>query len=293
MDKSKKAPKKVFFVLIVFVIVLILASVLYFRFRSTELKAEGYLLLRAPERGSKLILLDASTGEVKPTNAYGLQACFAGTSDKFLIYSFNLLECFDEKTGSDVWTYEIPGNSSASAFEFAYAGSSFVSAVVSDQLQLINMDTDERTIIRENAGLGPMHDWSADGKTVYYSVFDFDVQSEKIYKYNVDSCEEAYLFDGESPSVSADGSRIAFGRNSALVVKDLVTGKEWTYHKFPRYVKNYCISPDGKYVAIVTEQFPNFLADTVLIWDFASNQTLALLKDYPSGHCYDLDWYEQ
>lgn len=201
-----------------------------------------------------------------------------------------MLECFDEKTGSDVWTCEIPGN--PSWLGFVYAGSSFVSTVVSDQLQLINMDTDERTIIREDEGLGPMHDWSADGKTVYYSVFDFDVQSEKIYKYNVDSCEEAYLFDGESPSVSADGSRIAFRRNSALVVKDLVTGKEWTYHKFPRYVKEYCISPDGKYVAIVTEQFPNFLADTVLIWDFASNQTLALLKDYPSGHCWGLDWMQ-
>ena len=248
-------------------------------------------MLRAPDHGSKLILLDASTGEVTPTNAYGLRACFAGASDKFLIYSFNLLECFDEKTGSDVWTYEIPGNLWPSSLGFAYAGSSFVSAVVSDQLQLINMDTDERTIIREDAGLGLRHDWSADGKTVYYSVFE--AQSAKIYKYNVDSCEEAYLFEGSSPSVSADGSRIAFSRNSALVVKDLVTGKEWTYHKFPRYVKEYCISPDGKYVAIVTEQFPNFLADTVLIWDFASNQTLALLKDYPSGHCYDLDWYEQ
>ena len=248
-------------------------------------------MLRSPDDDGSLVLLNASTGQVEPTGAYGLQACFAGSSDKFLIYSFDLLECFDEKTGSDVWTCEIPGN--PSWLGFVYAGSSFVSTVVSDQLQLINMDTDERTIIREDEGLGPVHDWSADGKTVYYSVFDFDVQSEKIYKYNVDSCEEAYLFDGESPSVSADGSRIAFGRNSALVVKDLVTGKEWTYHKFPRYVKNYCISPDGKYVAIVTEQFPNFLADTVLIWDFASNQTLALLKDYPSGHCYDLDWYEQ
>ena len=248
-------------------------------------------MLRSPDDDGSLVLLNASTGQVEPTGAYGLQACFAGSSDKFLIYSFDLLECFDEKTGSDVWTCEIPGN--PSWLGFVYAGSSFVSTVVSDQLQLINMDTDERTIIREDEGLGPVHDWSADGKTVYYSVFDFDVQSEKIYKYNVDSCEEAYLFDGESPSVSADGSRIAFIRNSALVVKDLVTEKEWTYHKFPRYVKDYCISPDGKYVAIVTEQFPNFLADTVLIWDFASNQTLALLKDYPSGHCYDLDWYEQ
>lgn len=291
MDKSKKAPKKVFFVLIVFVIALILASVLYFRFHSPELKAEGYLLLRNPDDDGSLVLLNASTGQVEPTGAYGLQACFAGASDKFLIDSVDLIRCFDEKTGSDVWTYEIPGNSSASAFEFAYAGSSFVSAVVSDQLQLINMDTDERTIIRENAGLGFVHDWSADGKMVYYSVFD--AQSTKIYKYNVDSCEEAYLFEGSSPSVSADGSRIAFSRNSALLVKDLVTGKEWTYHRFPPLVKNYCISPDGKYVAIVTEQFPNFLADTVLIWDFASNQTLALLKDYPSGHCLGLDWFEQ
>lgn len=280
---------------VIVILLLLAASILtaffYLCFHSTKIEPEGYLLLRAPDHGSKLILLDASTGEVTPTNAYGLRACFAGASDKFLIYSFNLLECFDEKTGSDVWTYEIPGNLWPSSLGFAYAGSSFVSAVVSDQLQLINMDTDERTIIREDAGLGLRHDWSADGKTVYYSVFE--AQSAKIYKYNVDSCEEAYLFEGSSPSVSADGSRIAFSRNSALVVKDLVTGKEWTYHKFPRYVKEYCISPDGKYVAIVTEQFPNFLADTVLIWDFASNQTFALLKDYPSGHCYDLDWFEQ
>lgn len=280
---------------VIVILLLLAASILtaffYLCFHSTKIEPEGYLLLRAPEHDSKLILLDASTGEVTPTNAYGYQACFAGSSDKFLIYSFDLLECFDEKTGSDVWTCEIPGN--PSWLGFVYAGSSFVSTVVSDQLQLINMDTDERTIIREDKGLGPMHDWSADWKTVYYSVFDFDVQSEKIYKYNVDSCEEAYLFDGESPSVSADGSRIAFSRNSTLVVKDLVTGKEWTYHKFPRYVKEYCISPDGKYVAIVTEQFPNFFADTVLIWDFANNQTLALLKDYPSGHCFGLDWYEQ
>lgn len=280
---------------VIVILLLLAASILtaffYLCFHSTKIEPEGYLLLRAPEHGSKLILLDASTGEVTPTNAYGLRACFAGASDKFLIYSYDLLECFDEKTGSDVWTYEIPGNLLPSSLGFAYAGSSFVSAVVSDQLQLISMDTDERTIIREDAGLGLRHDWSADGKTVYYSVFD--AQSTKIYKYNVDSCEEAYLFEGSSPSVSADGSRIAFSRNSALVVKDLVTGKEWTYHKFPRYVKKYCISPDGKYVAIVTEQFPNFLADTVLIWDFASNQTLALLKDYPSGHCYDLDWFEQ
>lgn len=280
---------------VIVILLLLAASILtaffYLCFRSTKIEPEGYLLLRAPEHDSKLILLDASTGEVTPTNAYGYQACFAGSSDKFLIYSFDLLECFDEKTGSDVWTYEIPGNLLPSRLGFAYAGSSFVSAVVSDQLQLISMDTDERTIIREDAGLGFMHDWSADGKTVYYSVSD--AQSTKIYKYNVDSCEEAYLFDGESPSVSADGSRIVFSRNSALVVKDLVTGKEWTYHKFPRYVKNYCISPDGKYVAIVTEQFPNFFADTVLIWDFANNQTLALLKDYPSGHCFGLDWYEQ
>ena len=290
MDKSKKAPKRVFFVLIVFVIALILASVLYFRFRSPELKAEGYLLLCSPNSDGSLVLLNASTGQVEPTGAYGYRACFAGSSDKFLIESVDLIRCFDEKTGSDVWTYEIKGNLPSSVFEFAYAGSSFVSIIASDQLQLINMDTDERTIVRENKGLGRRHDWSADGKTVYYSVFD--AQGGKIYKYNVDSCEEANLFDGGSPSVSADGSRIAFIRNSALVVKDLVTEKEWTYHKFPRYVKEYCISPDGKYVAIVTEQFPNFLADTVLIWDFASNQTLALLKDYPSGHCYDLDWMQ-
>lgn len=282
--------KKWLIAILVLLAAVILTAVFYLCFHSVKIEPEGYLLLRAPDHGSKLILLDASTGEVTPTNAYGLQACFAGSSDKFLIYSFDLLECFDEKTGSDVWTCEIPGN--PSWLGFVYAGSSFVSTVVSDQLQLINMDTDERTIIREDEGLGPMHDWSADGKTVYYSVFDFDVQSEKIYKYNVDSCEEAYLFDGESPSVSADGSRIVFIRNSALVVKDLITGKEWTYHKFPRYVKEYCISPDGKYVAIVTEQFPNFLADTVLIWDFASNQTFALLKDYPSGHCWGLDWMQ-
>ena len=282
--------KKWLIAILVLLAAVILTAVFYLCFHSAKIEPDGYLLLRAPDHGSKLILLDASTGEVTPTNAYGLRACFAGASDKFLIYSYDLLECFDEKTGSDVWTYEIPGNLLPSSLGFAYAGSSFVSAVVSDQLQLISMDTDERTIIREDAGLGFMHDWSADGKTVYYSVFD--AQSTKIYKYNVDSCEEAYLLDGESPSVSADGSRIVFSRNSALVVKDLVTGKEWTYHKFPRYVKNYCISPDGKYVAIVTEQFPNFLADTVLIWDFASNQTFALLKDYPSGHCYDLDWMQ-
>lgn len=282
--------KKWFIAILVLLAAVILTAIFYLCFHSAKIEPDGYLLLRAPEHGSKLILLDASTGEVKPTNAYGLRACFAGASDKFLIYSYDLLECFDEKTGSDVWTYEIPGNLLPSSLGFAYAGSSFVSAVVSDQLQLISMDTDERTIIREDAGLGLRHDWSADGKTVYYSVFD--AQSTKIYKYNVDSCEEAYLFEGSSPSVSADGSRIAFSRNSALVVKDLVTGKEWTYHKFPRYVKKYCISPDGKYVAIVTEQFPNFLADTVLIWDFASNQTLALLKNYPSGHCYDLDWMQ-
>lgn len=282
--------KKWLIAILVLLAAVILTAVFYLCFHSAKIEPDGYLLLRAPEHDSKLILLDASTGEVTPTNAYGYRACFAGSSDKFLIYSYDLLECFDEKTGSDVWTYEIPGNLLPSSLGFAYAGSSFVSAVVSDQLQLINMDTDERTIIREDAGLGLRHDWSADGKTVYYSVFE--AQSAKIYKYNVDSCEEAYLFEGSSPSVSADGSRIAFSRNSALVVKDLVTGKEWTYHKFPRYVKEYCISPDGKYVAIVTEQFPNFLADTVLIWDFASNQTLALLKDYPSGHCYDLDWMQ-
>ena len=282
--------KKWLIAILVLLAAVILTAVFYLCFHSAKIEPEGYLSLRAPDHGSKLILLDASTGEVTPTNAYGLRACFAGASDKFLIYSYDLLECFDEKTGSDVWTYEIPGNLLPSSLGFAYAGSSFVSAVVSDQLQLINMDTDERTIIREDAGLGLRHDWSADGKTVYYSVFE--AQSAKIYKYNVDSCEEAYLFEGSSPSVSADGSRIAFSRNSALVVKDLVTGKEWTYHKFPRYVKEYCISPDGKYVAIVTEQFPNFLADTVLIWDFASNQTFALLKDYPSGHCYDLDWMQ-
>ena len=282
--------KKWLIAILVLLAAVILTAVFYLCFHSAKIEAEGYLLLRAPDHGSKLILLDASTGEVTPTNAYGLRACFAGASDKFLIYSYDLLECFDEKTGSDVWTYEIPGNLLPSSLGFAYADGSFVSVVVSDQLQLINMDTDERTIIREDAGLGLMHDWSADGKTVYYSVFD--AQSTKIYKYNVDSCEEAYLFEGSSPSVSADGSRIAFIRNSALVVKDLVTEKEWTYHKFPRYVKEYCISPDGKYVAIVTEQFPNFLADTVLIWDFASNQTFALLKDYPSGHCYDLDWMQ-
>lgn len=282
--------KKWLIAILVLFAAVILTAVFYLCFHSAKIEPEGYLLLRSPNHDGSLVLLNASTGQVEPTGAYGLQACFAGSSDKFLIYSFDLLECFDEKTGSDVWTCEIPGN--PSWLGFVYAGSSFVSTVVSDQLQLINMDTDERTIIREDEGLGPMHDWSADGKTVYYSVFDFDVQSEKIYKYNVDSCEEAYLFEGSSPSVSADGSRIAFSRNSALVVKDLVTGKEWTYHKFPRYVKEYCISPDGKYVAIVTEQFPNFLADTVLIWDFASNQTFALLKDYPSGHCYDLDWMQ-
>lgn len=291
MDKNKKAPKRVFFVLIVFVIALILASVLYFRFRSPELKAEGYLLLCSPNSDGSLVLLNASTGQVEPTGAYGYRACFAGSSDKFLIESVDLIRCFDEKTGSDVWTYEIPGNSSSSAFEFAYAGSSFVSIVASDQLQLINMDTDEKTIVRENKGLGRRHGWSADGKTVYYSVFD--AQGGKIYKYNVDSCEEVYLFDGGSPSVSADGSRIAFIRNSALVVKDLVTEKEWTYHRFGGLNTDYCISPDGKYVAIVTEQLPNFLANTVLIWDFASNQTLTLLKDYPCGQCFGLDWFEQ
>ena len=277
---------------VIVILLLLAASILtaffYLCFRSTKIEPEGYLLLRAPEHDSKLILLDASTGEVTPTNAYGYQACFAGSSDKFLIYSFDLLECFDEKTGSDVWTYEIPGNLLPSRLGFAYAGSSFVSAVVSDQLQLISMDTDERTIIREDAGLGFMHDWSADGKTVYYSVSD--AQGTKIYKYNVDSCEEAYLFEGSSPSVSADGSRIVFIRKSALVVKDLITGKERAYPRFGGLNTDYCISPDGKYVAIVTEQFPNFLANTVLIWDFASNQTLTLLKDYPCGECFGLDW---
>lgn len=280
--------KKWLIAILVLLAAVILTAVFYLCFHSAKIEAEGYLLLRSPDDDGSLVLLNASTGQVEPTGAYGLQACFAGSSDKFLIYSFDLLECFDEKTGSDVWTCEIPGN--PSWLGFVYAGSSFVSTVVSDQLQLINMDTDERTIIREDEGLGPMHDWSADGKTVYYSVFDFDVQSEKIYKYNVDSCEEAYLFDGESPSVSADGSRIAFRRNSALVVKDLVTEKEWTYHRFGGLNTDYCISPDGKYVAIVTEQFPNFLANTVLIWDFASNQTLTLLKDYPCGQCFGLDW---
>ena len=154
---------------VIVILLLLAASILtaffYLCFHSTKIEPEGYLLLRAPEHDSKLILLDASTGEVTPTNAYGYQACFAGSSDKFLIYSFDLLECFDEKTGSDVWTCEIPGN--PSWLGFVYAGSSFVSTVVSDQLQLINMDTDERTIIREDEGFGPMHDWSADGKTVY------------------------------------------------------------------------------------------------------------------------------
>ena len=280
--------KKWLIAILVLLAAVILTAIFYLCFHSAKIEPDGYLLLRSPDEDGSLVLLNASTGQIEPTGAYGYGACFAGSSDKFLIESFNLLECFDEKTGSDVWTYEISGNLPSSVFEFAYAGSSFVSIVVSDQLQLINMDTDERTIVREDAGLGLRHDWSADGKTVYYSVSD--AQGTKIYKYNVDSCEEAYLFEGSSPSVSADGSRIVFIRKSALVVKDLITGKERAYPRFGGLNTDYCISPDGKYVAIVTEQFPNFLANTVLIWDFASNQTLTLLKDYPCGECFGLDW---
>lgn len=282
--------KKWLIAILVLLAAVILTAVFYLCFHSVKIEPEGYLLLCSPDEDGSLVLLNASTGQIEPTGAYGYGACFAGSSDKFLINSVDLICCFDEKTGSDVWTYEIPGNSLPSNLEFAYAGGSFVSVVVSDQLQLINMDTDERTIIREDAGLGLRHDWSADGKTVYYSVSD--AQGTKIYKYNVDSCEEAYLFDGNSPSVSADGSRIAFIRNSALVVKDLITGKERAYPRFGGLNTDYCISPDGRYVAIVTEQFPNFFANTVLIWDFVSNQTLTLLKDYPCGQCWGLDWMQ-
>lgn len=78
--------KKWLIAILVLLTAVILTAVFYLCFHSAKIEAEGYLLLRSPDDDGSLVLLNASTGQVEPTGAYGLQACFAGSSDKFLIY---------------------------------------------------------------------------------------------------------------------------------------------------------------------------------------------------------------
>lgn len=254
---------------------------------------EGKILFRDPmingvnDRG--LVLLDPFTTEITPIDFSGGIARFMGSTSKIITEKgIGTIELFDTDTKEGTILYETQ-NQQLTTYNIAYAGNNQFSVVDGSQLILVNIGTEEQTILTEDLG-NSEHCWSGDGKYVYYS--SRPESTNQINRLNIETGEKDYLLDGIRPRISKDGSLLAYmtyGLDEKLIIKELNGEKEWVY---PGAALMYCFSPDGQYLAVV-EYWPGpwfYDGYTVKIWDFKAGKEQTVVPRYANGQCCDIDW---
>ncbi|NLW48964.1 MAG: hypothetical protein GXY86_16750 [Firmicutes bacterium] len=235
---------------------------------------------------------------VNKGNGYS-DVSFSDDKEKILglEWNYTIVE-YDLKTNSStiVFNDEIKGAIFYSDLKYV-PKSDCISFNAYPNLYIYNPKTKEKNIVIKASG---EYAWSKDGKKLFYGILGKPRKStwseeqkkyiiskpteSKIYCLDVESkISTLYIENGYGPQLSPDNNYIAFERDKKLIVREIKTGKEWSY-KPKIKICNYKFSPDNKYLALIEEYPPKNIFDNInnevklISWDFKKNRKVTLVK---------------
>lgn len=282
---------------LILIVVLGIALLGYIKHTTLDIKnINGKIIFQDPatEGGNRgLVILSLPQKSVSPLGIYGDKARFMDSDSRIIVSHMDgKVSLYDTKSNTQKVVYKSE-NKEMGRYEIASVDKSHFSVVDNNNLFLVNIcdGTKKKMFNYANSE----YSWANNGKTLYY---DKKIDGKtRIIKYDIDTGKEVQIDVGSSPRISKDGSVIVYWCESPikneghyLKVKNLNTNEEWKY-TWPIF--DYCLSPDGKYLATVEHWrgIGFYKAYTVKVVDYKNGKSKKVLDKYANG-CTDIDWIE-
>ena len=117
--------------------------------------------------------------------------------------------------------------------------------------------------------------------------FFYNTNSErgKVYKFNMNTNETKFMFNGFSPIISDDEQYMADIKDKnerILVIRNLRTGKEIEYDF--GWIRNYSFSPENNKIVVQCENNKSY---EIMVWDFINDKTKVVIDNAPYVNSFD------
>ncbi len=294
-------------------LVCLIGGALFIHFKGEdEVSFSGTLMYKY---NKELVFTDGDTEKVAPLDLsvvpekdnYARNMCFFGSKSKILLERIcGKIELYNVDTNEYTQVYQVE-NPVVKIHEFDYVDDEHFSIIENNKLLLVNIVTNEKIVIADDAVEYSSVSWTASGKNVYYICEDDTDIRGSVCRLNIHTGKKEKFCFANKVACSPDGRYFAyttyevhrlFGRvaiegifdsHFKVYVQDILTGDKWEFD-IPAY--DYSFSPDGEKLLISCDsrEIGSTSGKALRVWDFKNDKSQIILPEIPLIH--DVDWIE-
>lgn len=202
---------------------------------------------------------------------------FAGNKQKLLSNIGNEIYLYDTYLKSNSLICKV-NVADVDIDNIKFINNDYLSFISNDRdIILYNIKSNEQKILATN--VMNIYSYSYNNKKLYYS------SNNKIYSININTNENEYIIDGNTPIISKNGRILAYYKDTnrnKLIIKDLSDGKIWTINESPN---NFVLSPNGNYILMVKQyddlgilSIFKYLGYKTVIYDYKNKQEMTIIE---------------